>query len=168
MATAPKVTLRKIAWRHIHPDGSETVRTGIEWADGAPLAGMRTWWVKADDDASMVLVARASRRHTVGRATNRWRRTIEGRGEWRQKWDPSGGRYVDIGEYFSEADPRSRFARSYVPPTHVVMAKMDAGAETDLANFARTCERLERGEDVGDMSVDGQAAADAANVEGTL
>jgi hypothetical protein len=51
-----------------------------------------------------------------------------------------------VGEYFRETDPRSRFNRPFIPPTHARMETPDASSRTDMEVFAATCEAAERGE----------------------
>jgi hypothetical protein len=129
-------------WVNIGPAGQESEGWGTIWGDGPSIAGMKTWWVLPDPPEAtqgraeaVVLVARASRRHQVGR-------DVDGR------WNPRGGRFVDIGEYFRETDPRSRFNRPFTPPTHAVMRAPDAVGRVELEAFAALCEAAERRDSV--------------------
>lgn len=135
-----------VCWTEIGPDGDECDAFGVIWHQAEPLAGMAAWWVKPDI-GPVVLVCRASRRHRAGRA-----RTREVLGQMRERYVAEAGRFIDKGEWFRETDPRSRFARPHVPPTHVLLPHPDAAAQTDLMLFATLCERAERGEDI-DFSV---------------
>lgn len=151
-----------VTWTVIGPDGSDTQAFGVLWAPAAPLAGMAAWWAVEGTETGApgrgpaVLVCRASRRHRAGREVSR-----EVLGSIRSRYAEKAGRYVDAGEWFRESDARSRFARPYVPPTHITLARPDAAAQTEMTLFATLCERSERGEDV-DMSVSARSAADAA------
>jgi hypothetical protein len=127
-----------VAWVDIAPDGQESECWGAIWGDGPPLVGMKTWWVIPDAPegaqgrtGAVVLIARASRRHQVGR-------DVGGR------WQSRGGRLVDVGEYFRETDSRSRFNRTFTPPTHAVMRAPDTAGRVALEAFARVCEAAER------------------------
>lgn len=132
-----------LCWTEIGPDGSESDAFGVVWGQAEPLAGMAAWWVMPDDESTPVLVCRASRRHRAGRA-----RTREVLGSMRERYVEQAGRFIDKGEWFRESDPRSRFARPYVPPTHVLLPAPDAASRTDLMLFELLCERAGRGENV--------------------
>lgn len=139
MATSNDITASEdIVWTDIGPDGTETQRFGFVWAQATNLAGMRAWWVIPEGldgepgQGPPVLVARASRRHIVGR-------DIDGR------WYREGGRYVDVGECFRETDPRSRFTRTFVPPRHAMPRRtLTSTSRTAFAAFAALCEQAER------------------------
>ena len=73
-------------------------------------------------------------------------------------WNPTGGRFVDKGEWFRETDPRSRFNRTYRPPRHAPFTKR--ANEVELSLFEQVCEKVAAGADI-DFTV---KAADAANV----
>ncbi len=152
-----------VTWTEIHPDGAEKRVTGRAWAQARTVGGMSAWWMLTGDGRA-VLVARASRRHLVGRSFHVRRRSISGALEWRSLWSPHGGRYVDIGEWFTETDERSRFHPTYRPPRHVTLARPDATARTELTLFASLCEAVERGQDV-DLSVDAANVARAVDAQ---
>ena len=150
----------RLAWRDIQPDGTEDERAGTVWAAAQSLAGMQAWWVVPDGGPLPVLVARSSRRHLVGRAFNIQRRRVsDGTMEWLARWNPKGGRYVDVGEWFRETDARSRFRRKFTRPAYVSVPKMDAATLTDLNAFVNVCERLAAGQRVDDLSVSAEAVA---------
>jgi hypothetical protein len=158
-----------VLWQEIEPDGSENERTGRIWAPAPVVGGMSAFWVIPDGPdgepgpGPVVLVARAGRRHLVGRLYRVRRRSLTGGMEWREVWNPTGGRFVDKGEWFREADPHSRFHRTFVPPTHAVVPHLDVTGEVALTLFATLCRKAERGEDQ-DYSVDAADAAAAASV----
>lgn len=151
MATTEIVTIGDdVTWSEIEPDGAESAATGLVWGLAPSINGMRCWWVIPDVSGSGVVVpvVRASRRHRVGRAIPvRRRNPVTEVIGWTERWDPGGGRYVDVGEWFRETSPRSRFRIDYVPPTHAVMPPTHTGARTELDQFAALCERAERGDD---------------------
>ncbi len=152
----------EITWIEIHPNGDEVLVSGRAWAPARAVGPHAAWWMLTGE-AKTVLVARACRRHLVGRAFYVRRRSIStGELEWRSLWSPKGGRYVDVGEWFTETDERSRFARTFTPPTHVTLARPDVAARTELTLFATLCEALGRGEDV-DASVDAASVARVAD-----
>jgi hypothetical protein len=119
-----------ITWSDIHADGSETDCFGRIWSVAKPLAGMSAWWVIEDGpdgeqgDGPPVLVARAAARHRVGRAGPR-------------RYAAKAGRFVDIGERFRETDERSRFNRTFAPPSHVRFAARPDNVAMD--SFRRIC-----------------------------
>jgi len=165
------VTLREIQWVDIHPTGRDVPRSGHIWAPAASVAGMSAFWVipgvmgqGADSEpAEAILVARSSRRHLCGRAFRIRRRSVTGQMEWRDMWNPTGGRYVDKGEWFRETDPRSRFSRTYRPPTHAVTKRADAASQVGLDLFFQICEKAAAGVDL-DYSVSADTAASAADL----
>lgn len=114
MATADRDLSKpeEITWSDIEPDGREAQRFGRIWSTAKPLAGMSAWWVIEDRPdgepgaGPPVLVCRAAARHRVGRVAL-------------HRYAAKAGRFVDVGEYFRETDSRSRFNRTFVPPTHV-------------------------------------------------
>lgn len=125
-------TWHDITWLDIGSDGTERERSGHIWAAAPPLAAMRAWWVLPDGGGEAVLVARANRRHRVGRTFG-------------VIYAMNAGRYIDVGECFRETDARSRFNRTFTPPTHVTLKPMDATASVALESFARLCSEAERG-----------------------
>ena len=139
-----------IAWIEIEPDGTETERTGVVWALAEPLAGMSAWWVQPQD-GPVVLVARASRRLKCGR--ERTARAALGLSSSGTIWMPRGGRFVDVGEYYRESDPRSAFARSAAAPAYAVMPVMDSVGRTALEQLTALCLAAERHDDSADYTV---------------
>lgn len=101
----------------------------------------------------------------MGRAYRIRRRSVSGDLEWRDMWNPTGGRFVDKGEWFTETDPRSRFARRVPPvPTHAPPLKqVTSVAEVEMDLFFGVCEKVAAGADI-DFSVDAHAAAHAADL----
>lgn len=116
---ADVVPNRALEWLEIHADGAEGARRGRVWLPAPPLSGMRAWWVMPDvpfprrltAPGGVVLVVRASRRAQVGR------RASTGR------WEPRGGRFVDVGTLYVETDPASPQGRAVA----AARATLDAG-----------------------------------------
>lgn len=107
-AVAPeRLQPEPISWLDIHPDGSETARSGFVWSPAPQVAGRGTaLWAVTDDThtrpgESVVLVILAGRRHRVGRTVG-------------ERWSAHAGRFVDRHERYRETDPA---ARSYWPTT---------------------------------------------------
>lgn len=92
-----------LLWLEIHADGGESPRRGPVWSSGPALTGMRTWFCHDLVTGRVVRVVLASRRHQVGRRV---------RGVWRGR----GGRFVDVGTIYTEADPASPSGRPTEPP----------------------------------------------------
>lgn len=98
-------TTKRMTWTHIFPDGTEKQRAGEVWCQAPSMTARKAWWVvpdeRLDDEPAFVCVAVATRRIRVGveRMTPPPRNVLV--------WRPKGGRYVDVGEPFSEADRRS-------------------------------------------------------------
>lgn len=100
-------------------DGSEEVRQGFVWSQAPSVRGMKCFWVLPLTDGGWmvrphaVAVVRASRRHRVGIVA----RTRTGR----TRWIRGGGRFVDIGTYYTEdhdrSDTGSLTQYGAVPPT---------------------------------------------------
>lgn len=129
-----------IRWTDVRPDGSEEIRTGAVWSEAPPVRSVgKAWWVLPDDQdrPSAVLVSRASRRHTCGRA-------LSG-GAWQNR----AGRYIDPGEYYRETDRR---ARTNEHRTAVAIPRSIGGepttvvARTEYDNWLRTIAAIARGE----------------------
>jgi len=171
MSPAKIVTLREIEWVDIQPDGREVPRSGHIWASAAPVAGMSAFWVlpgvmgqgKNSEPVEAILVARSGRRHLVGRAYRIRKRLVTGEMGWREMWNPTGGRFVDKGEWFRETDPRSRFSRPYRPPSRVTTKRVDPASQMEMDLFEQVCEKAAAGADI-DFSVDERSAAHAADV----
>lgn len=164
MATSGSVAIGDdVLWAEIEPDGSETERTGRAWGPAPALAGMSAWWVIPADGSPAVLVARSSRRHQCGRALKVTVRSIDAQRRVVDRWVPGAGRVIDVGEWFRETDPRSRFNVRFTPPRYVRTQRPGPANAVGLALFATLCERAGRGENV-DMSVTAADAAQAANV----
>lgn len=85
---------RVITYAEIHDDGSECVRSGRVWSEGERVRGMSTFWIRAEHDTQMYLVARAHRRVGVGRVRG-------------AKYRPGRGRVVEVGEWFTETHAHS-------------------------------------------------------------
>jgi hypothetical protein len=163
------VTLREIEWVDIQPGGRELPRRGHIWVAAAPVAGMTAFWVLPDlqdqgedsGPSAAILVARSNRRHLCGRAYRIQKRLVTGEMGWREMWNPTGGRFVDKGEWFRETDPRSRFNRAYRPPRHAPFVKRADDVALNL--FDQVCEKAADGVDL-DYTVSERSAAEAANV----
>lgn len=98
-----------IDWTDIHPDGTESLRSGEILAPEPPLAGMRAVRVQPDDTASTVTVVISSRRHRTGRELVAGVHGLNRTPQTKVIYSPDGGRYVDKGEAYRETDPRSKF-----------------------------------------------------------
>lgn len=92
-----------LIWREIHADGGESLRRGPVWSVAPPVKGRRAWFAHDLATGHVVRVCLASRRHQVGRR-------IQGR------WKPAGGRFVDLGTLYTEADPASLSGALLRPP----------------------------------------------------
>jgi hypothetical protein len=171
--TTPKVTVGDpLTWREIHPDGRDLPRSGHIWAPAAPVAGSTAFWVLPDlqdqgedsSPAEAILVARSSRRHLVGRAYRIRKRFVTGEMGWREMWNPTGGRFVDKGEWFRETDPRSRFNRIHRPPTHAAPRKRpDPASKASLDHWCKIINDAADGADI-DFSVKAEDVANAAEI----
>ena len=110
-------------------DGREDLRSGYIWAAAPPVKGMACFWVLpvagGRVDPLAVAVVKASRRHRVGCLVH-----VAGRRSWRSK----GGRYVDVGMFYTEAyigSPTGRMtykgANPQPPPTWIRLEPLDPG-----------------------------------------
>lgn len=92
-----------LIWVEIHGDGGETPRRGPVWSVAPAVKGRRAWFAHDLTTGRVVRVCLASRRHQVGRRIN---------GRWRA----AGGRFVDVGTLYTEADPASLSGALLRPP----------------------------------------------------
>jgi hypothetical protein len=100
-----------LLWVEIHADGGESPRRGPVWSTAPALSGMRSWFAHDLVDGRVVRVVLASRRHQVGRRI---------RGVWRAR----GGRFVDVGTLYTEADPKSLSGRPTAPLRRAYIAPL--------------------------------------------
>lgn len=89
-----------IEWTQINTDATEERRVGEFWCEAPPIGGHKGFWILPEDHRSgeptAVYVVRAKRRHRVG-AVLRLRKGVK------LYWFARKGRYIDRGEYYTEA-----------------------------------------------------------------
>lgn len=122
-----EITPQRVVYVEFGENGEEVERTGEVWGHAPPVKGMSCRWVQRDGLA--VAVARASRRHRVGRSA---------RGRWRR----AGGRYVDVGTWYTETAPQSPTGaltagqRGLPPPTAISGGALDPSVFAMLSGEA--------------------------------
>lgn len=115
-------------------NGEENEREGWKWADGPRVGASWSTWVLADSVSLSaplaVAVVAVTRRHRVGLLRN-------------GRWTAKGGRYVDIGEMYTETAKRSptgRLALAVVDiRTGIAVRPLDATIFRALSGLCSRC-----------------------------